>query len=86
MSKWAAHFCDIFGFYEYPSCFMFLSKTYSVKFSNWDLVLDCQLDYENICIIISWKKFNHFYLRCVDLFLSKNEPFISVEIRTLQIC
>jgi hypothetical protein len=28
------------------------SKTYSVKISNWDLVLDYQLDYENICIII----------------------------------
>ncbi len=29
------------------------SKTYSAKFFNWDLVLDYQLDYENICTIIS---------------------------------
>jgi hypothetical protein len=29
------------------------SKTCNVKFSNWDLVLDYQLDYENICIVIS---------------------------------
>jgi hypothetical protein len=38
------------------------SKTYSAKFFNWDLVLDYQLDYENICTIISWKQFPHFYL------------------------
>jgi hypothetical protein len=42
-------------FFSFDSTHLVLlspNKTYSVKFSNWDLILDYQLDYENICIII----------------------------------
>jgi hypothetical protein len=46
-------FVTFFGFGNTHLVLLPLSKTYSVKFSNWDLVLNYQLDYENICIIIS---------------------------------
>ncbi len=55
-------FVTFFSFYSTHLVLLSPSKTYSVKFFNWDLVLDYQLDYENICIIISWKKIPHFYL------------------------
>jgi hypothetical protein len=46
---------------KYPSCFnVSFNKTYDLKIVNYDLILNFQLDYENICLIKFWKNYVNY--------------------------